>query len=307
MDTKYTKIIFQEWERNEIEFTTTVTMSKATEKDFNRLLTCINTTHQQLGKKTIYKLRLNDNLNKVDNFEIMLLVKMPKDIFVEVESSFGNVEMFDAVNDFKADISFANLHVENLLGSKNSIELKHGKLRAGNVNQLSLNVQFSQVNIDEAGLLILNTRFSTLKIDRAKSIELTSAHDNVSIRNSVDKIEGTAEFGTFKIGTLRYSCVFTKFSFSKITIDKILESFTNISFVSAHSTIDLNIPQDQSFAFDYSGSFTDFKDEKVRWNYATFEAGNNSLQISGFYGSHQNSGKSVKIRASFGSVSLFGR
>jgi hypothetical protein len=305
VDTKRTKVIFQEWERNEIEFTTTVTMRRATEKDFSRLLMCVNKTHQQLGKKTTYKLRLSDNLNKIDNFEITLLVQMPKDIFINIESSFGDVVMPDVFNDFNADISFGNLNAGNLFGSNNTITIKHGKLKIEQVNHLSLHAQFTQGNLNEVGMLKLNSRFNTIKIDRAKSIALTSAHDNISIKNNIDKIEGAMEFGTLKIGSLKYSCVFTKFSFSKITIDRVLESFTNISFLSSHSTIVLSIPQDQSFAFDYSGSFTKFKDENVRWNYATFEAGNNSLQMSGFYGNTRDSGKSVKITASFGSVSLF--
>jgi hypothetical protein len=140
---------------------------------------------------------------------------------------------------------------------------------------------------------------------KAKSIECTSAHDKISIQHNVDNIKGTMEYGTLKIGSLKHSCVFTKFSFSKITVDRVLETFTNINFSSAHSTISLNLPQDQSFAFDYSGSFTKFKDENVRWNHATFEAGNNSVQMSGYYGDRRDSGKSVKITASFGTVSLF--
>ena len=308
IDTKYAKVVFQEWERNEIEFTSTLKMKVVTEKDrkeFTRLLVSVDKTPNQLGRKVTY--RFNENLNKVKDFELTVLVKIPKDIFINITSSFGNVEISDVHNDFNANVSFGNLHIKNMLGGKNTINIKHGKLQIEKTNHLSLNVQFSQATINEISTLKLNSQFSTIKIDKAKSITLTSAHDNISIQNSIEKIEGAAEFGTFKIRSLKHSCVFTKFSFSKINIDEVLESFTHISFNSSHSTIVVNIPQDQSFALDYSGSFTTFKDEKARWNYVTFEAGGNSLQMSGFYGNHRDSGKKVKITASFGSVSLFGR
>jgi len=80
-----------------------------------------------------------------------------------------------------------------------------------------------------------------------------------------------------------------------------------INILSNQSHVVLNIPKDQSFEFDYSGRYTDFKDKNVKWNHATFEADNNSLKISGFYGNHHNLGRSVKIKANYGSVALFGR
>jgi hypothetical protein len=43
----------------------------------------------------------------------------------------------------------------------------------------------------------------------------------------------------------------------------------------------------------------------MRLNDATFEAGNNSLQMSGIYGKNYDSGKKVTIDARYGSVSLF--
>ena len=306
IDTRFTKIVFQEWERNEIEFTSTLKMKIITEKDvkaFAKLSPYLDKTSNQFGKKITYK--LNENLDNFKNYEITLLVKMPKEIFINITSSFGNIEMPDVSNDFNATVSFGDLHIKNLLGSKNTINLKHGKLGIGDVNFLSLDAQFATGKLNEVGELQLNSRFSKIEMVRAKSIECTSAHDKISIQHNVDNIKGTMEYGTLKIGSLKNLCVFTKFSFSNITIDKVLDSFTNIYFSSAHSTISLNLPQDQSFAFDYSGSFTKFKDEYVRWNYATYEASNNSVQISGFYGDHRDSGKSVKITASFGTVSLF--
>ena len=273
-------------------------------KDFAKLSPYLDKTSNQFGKKITYK--FNENLDKFKNYEITLLVKMPKDIFINITSSFGNIEMPDVSKDFNATISFGDLHIKNLLGSKNTINLKHGKLGIGDVNFLSLDAQFATVKLNEVDELQLNSKFSKIEMVKAKSIELTSAHDNyITIQNNIDKIKGSMEFGTLKIGSLKYSCVFTKFSFSNITVDRVLETFTNINFSSSHSTISLNLPKDQSFAFDYSGSFTKFKDENVRWNHATFEAGNNSVQMSGYYGDRRDSGKKIKITASFGTVSLF--
>jgi len=115
------------------------------------------------------------------------------------------------------------------------------------------------------------------------------------------------KYGTLNINSLTNSCVLRSFSHSTIIIDEVLPSFTNISFLSSYSNIKVNIPQDQSFNFDYSGKYTDFKDKSIKLNDATFEAGSNSILMTGIYGSQRNTGKTVKIDATFGSVSLFGK
>jgi len=305
INTHYTKVTFQEWDRNEIDFTTTVTLSRATEKEMEQLLNAISITTTQSGKKTKYKLSFSGNNLKVNSYEIELLVKIPSDIFLDIKSSFGNVELENALHNFNAEIDFGNLTVKKLFGSENTITVKQGKLKLRQADNLTLNIDFSKGELRDIGTLTLKSSFSTLTIDRANRVELSSSQDRITIVSHIDHIEGKMDFGTLKINSLMSSCVFKQFSFSKITIDEVLRSFTHITIISSQSTIVLNVPQDQSFAFDYSGSFTKFKDQNIKLNDATFKAESNSVQMSGIYGKNPDSGKKIKIEASFGSVSLF--
>jgi len=304
---KFTHISFVEWDKNEVCFTTTVSLKNGTENEMERLLKAINITINQTGKNISYKLTLSEE--KLKDFEINLLVNMPRDVFLKIENSFGNTEIGDMMNNFNATISFGDLMIEHLRGSDNNIELKHGNLKLEKAENLSFDVQFSEGKIKEVNTLKLNSRFNTIKIEKAKSVFLRpSAHDNISILNSVEKMEGEMEFGELKIKSLVHSCIFDKFSFSNIKINEVLKSFTTINFSSSkHSTLILNVPSSLSFAFDYAGSFTDFKEKNIKLNESTFEASGNSIEMSGIYGKDNPSGKSVKIRASFGSVSLFER
>ena len=313
VNTRFTDVVFQEWDKNEIEFNTTVTFKKATENDLENVLDDIKITNKQSGKKVSYTLTYNKSNTKGNDIsnklKISLLIKIPKDIFLNITSSFGNFELENVFNNFNAEITFGNLTVENFAGEKNTVNISHGNLKVGQANQLTLNVQFSdESTITEINTLKLKSDFSTIKMDKAKVIDVQSSHGNISILNSIDKIEGTMSFGTLKINTLKNSCIFTNFSFSNIKIHEVLPSFTHITVVSSHSTVVLNVPQNQSFAFDYSGSFTNFKDQNIKLNDATFKAANkNSVQMKGIYGKNPNPDKSVKIQASFGTVSLFGK
>ncbi|MCL2290259.1 MAG: hypothetical protein FWC34_06070 [Bacteroidetes bacterium] len=327
VNTNYTKITFEEWDKNEIDFTTTVTVKNATEKVMEQVLNGLNITTKQSGKKVSYSLTFNysndrNRQNTVEGLEINLLVKIPKDIFLEVTSRYGSVVLADAHNDFDVNIMYGNLNAGNLFGNNNKIDIRYGNLKIdnlfgnnkitlkyGNFNikhaeRLSFDVMYSTGNLNEVGTLNLDSKYCTIKLDKVKVFTLTSGYDKISIQNSVDNLKGEMRYGTFTMGSLKYSFIID-LSYSNVTIGEVLISFTNISIVSHHSNVRLNIPQNQSFAFDYSGRYTDFKDKNVKWNHTTFEAGNNSLQMSGFFGNNQNSGKSVKIRATYGSVALF--
>jgi hypothetical protein len=331
LNTRYSKVTFQEWDKNEVDLIATVKLKNATEKDMEELLKSFEINTNQSGRRISYSLSISWNNNgrnrNIDNnYEISLLVKIPKDIFIDIGSRYGNVELINAHNDFNAVISYGNLNVEkmhgnsnnieikygnfsleNSSGMKNKIDIKYGKFDIGVVNQLSLNIGYSKGNLNEVDLLKLNSKYCTVKFDKVKSLEMSSGYDKITIRKNVDKIEGEMKYGTFSIGALKTSCILSSFSYSKITIDEVLSSFTNISIEASYSHIYLSIPKDQSFVFDYSGRYTDFKDKNIRLNDATFEAEANSTVMRGIYGKNSDSGKKVKVQARYGSVSLFER
>jgi hypothetical protein len=258
--------------------------------------------------------------------EIILTIKAPKDIFYDINSRYGNIEMENVHHDFNAIIAYGNLKAEDMFGNKNNIEIKYGNLTMADLHgtrnqidikygkfkiykaeQLTMDVKYTQGEITEVGSLKLDSKYCTIKFGTVKSLAFTSGYDKVYIQDQIDKIEGEMRYGTLSISALKNTCILNGFAYSKLNIDEVFRSFTTISITASYSNIKLNIPQDQSFAIDYSGRYTDFKDEKTRWNHVTFEAGAQSLQMSGLYGTNQNSGKAVKIEARYGSVSLFGR
>jgi hypothetical protein len=331
VNTNYTKIVFQEWDKNEIDFTTTVTLNNGTEKDMEQLLEGVNISTNQFGKKVSYTLTFcysnNNKKNKNCNnsFEIILLVKIPKDIFLEIDSRYGNVDIVNVLNDFKADISYGNLNVEELSGNTNKINIKYGKLNIetlfGNnnqinlrygkfdirqVNNLCLNIDYSSGKIKEVGTLKLSSRYCTITMDNVKKVDFSSHYDKIFIENNVDKIEGTMRYGTLKINSLKYSCI-ADMDYSKLYIDEISKSFTEINITSRYTTLMLNLPQEQSFALDYYGRYSKFKDENIRLNEAMFSSKDNTVQMSGIYGKNSDTKKSVKIKANYGTVSLFER
>ena len=331
LNSSYAKVTFEEWDKNKVEFVATITLEKVTEKDMENVLKGIDITANQVGRKITYNLSYNNSSfksprYKVWSFEISLVVKIPKDIYLEIESSYGNVNITNVHNDFTSEIMYANLtvenfygnkntitnkygntHIENLAGNNNTIDVQYGNLKINHAHSLSLNLSYGKGNFKECGTVKLSSKYSTIKMNKINTLKLSSEGDIISIQNSADKIEGKMKYGNLTVNSLINSCVFTNFAYSNITIDEVLPSFTNISFLSSYSNIKFNIPQEQSFNFDYSGKYTDFKDKSIKLNDATFEAGSNSVLMTGFYGSQRNSGKTVKIEASFGSVSLFGK
>jgi len=330
VDTRYTKVTFEEWEKNEIDFTATVTLKQATEKEMEQVLNGLDITAKQFGKEVTYNLSFSSSFEKnrkniTEGLKIDLLIKIPKEIFLKVTSRYGNVEIANVYHDFYADITYGNLNGDNLYGLNNKINIKYGNLKMNNlsgsnniillkyakfnieqVNALSLDIKYSNGSLRKAGTLKLDAKYCTLNMEVVESFEFSSGYDKISIENSANHLKGDMKYGTLRIGSLKYSFN-VDLSYSKVNIDETLASFTKVNISSNQSTIVLNIPKNLSFEFDYSGKYTDFKDKDVRWNYATFEAGSSSLQVSGFHGNDHNSGRSVKIRANYGSVALFDR
>jgi len=331
--TCYSKVIISEWDKNEINLSTTVTLRKGTSDDFIRLLNYLTITSKQSSKGVSHYSALSycddRKMDKIkDEMEIVLEVKMPRSVFIELDTRYGNIEMETIYNDFNAIVSYGNLNAESLLGNNNNIEVKYGNITLnqllGNVNvidvkygkfnikqvknSLTLTSKYTQGTINDVALLKLDSKYCTIKLNSVKTLSLTSGYDKISVQKSMEKIEGDMKYGTLTIASLKTSCVLNPFSYSKITIEEVLSSFTHISITdAAYSNIFLSIPREESFAFDYSGRYTDFKDKNIRLNDATFNSDNYTTEMQGIYGKNNASGKKVKISARYGSVSLFER
>jgi len=331
VNTNYTKVVFQEWNKNEVDFTTTITLKRSTEKEMEKLLESLDLTQKQFGKRVSYNLSLSysgkkrGGCNLPDNYEINLLVKVPKDIFLDITTRYGNVELINAHHNFNANITYGNLLAESLLGSSNKIDIRYGNIdidnlhgnnnriniRYGNFNmrkvsQLFMEANYAKGNLYEVEKLKLDSKYCTIQFDKINILNLSSCYDKIYINKHIAEIEGTMKYGTLSIRSLGNSCVFKSFAYSKVNIDEVLESFTNITFISSYSNILLNIPKNQSFMFDYQGRYTKFKNDDIKLNDATFRAAESSfVQMKGLYGKNYNSGKTIKIEASYGSVSLF--
>jgi hypothetical protein len=331
INTRDVNIVVEESGNNEIVFITTITLNKSTKEDMDNLMNALQMSNKQSGKTITYDFNITwSGKEKTNNLhgltEVTLKIYAPKDVLYDFKTRYGNIEMENVHHDFNAAIAYGNLKVEDMFGNKNNIEIKYGNLTMEDLHgtrnlvdikygkfkiykaeHLTLDIKYSQGEIVDVGSLQLDSKYGTLKFGAVKSLYLTSGYDKIAIQNQIDKIEGEMRDGTLSINALKNSCIFSSFAYSKINIEEVLRSLTIISLMASYSNIVLNIPRDLSFAIDYSGRYTDFKDEKTRWNYVTFEAGAQSFQMSGFYGTDQNTDKSVKIEARYGSVSLFGK
>jgi len=334
LNTNYVKnITIEESDKNEVVFITTITLNNSSSEDFDNLMKAIKISNKQSGKTITYTFNIDRSgksktNNLAGNTEITLKIFAPKDVLCDITARYGNVKIENVYNDFRANITYGNLDVQDMLGNKNNIEMKYGNITLnqllGNVNvidikygkfnikqvknSLTLTSKYTQGTINDVASLKLDSKYCTIKLNSVKTLSLTSGYDKISVQKSMEKIEGDMKYGTLTIASLKSSCVLNPFSYSKITIEEVLSSFTHISITdAAYSNIFLSIPREESFAFDYSGRYTDFKDKNIRLNDATFNSDNYTTEMQGIYGKNNASGKKVKISARYGSVSLFER
>ncbi|MDR0206648.1 MAG: hypothetical protein LBI45_05270 [Bacteroidales bacterium] len=333
LNTNYVKnITIEESDSNEVVFITTITLNKSSKENFDNLMKAIKISNKQSGKTITYTFDIDwSGRSKTNNLtgitDITLKIFAPKDVLYDITARYGNVKVENVYNDFRANIAYGNLDAHDLLGNNNKIEIKYGNLTMedfrGSRNQvvikygkfkifkaehLGLDIKYSQGDIINAGMLRLDSKYCTVTLNTVKNLIFTSGYDKITIQKSIEKIEGDMKYGTLTLKSLKSSCVLNPFSYSKITIEEVLNSFTNIFITDAtHSNIFLNIPREESFAFDYSGRYTDFKDKNIRLNEATFSSDNYTTGMQGIYGKKLASDKKVKISARYGSVSLFER
>jgi len=345
INTDHVKIVVEESKDNEVCFITTITLNKSSKADMENLLNAIQISNNQSGNKISYNFRVDwSGKAKTNNLhgstEITLTIYAPKDIFYDIKARWGSVKMQNVHNDFNATVSYGSLTAEDLFGNKNYIKVNYGSLKMEDLNgtqnhvvvnygnykiykagNLTLDVNYSNGELSDGGSINLSSGYSNLKFGTVKSLAFSSAYDVISIQNQIFDLKGEMKYGTLNIKSLGNSCSLTSFSYSKITFSEGLKTFSTIQISASNSEMNLNIPVDQSFAFDFSGRYTNYKDnnlkitdgvyfkEKKLWKLDEmfYEYNSRTIKMSGNYGKNHNSGKSVKLETRYGTVSLFER
>ena len=285
LSNQYGKIIVNTWDSHEVKVDVQVKAQAEDDDDAQKLLDGVHIQDNKTGDLVSFKTEIEHSNgswkiwnwggnNKKHKLQIDYTVYMPVKTDLNIEDSYGSIQLPDLEGKVKLNSSYGSVSAQNLSNPANEIEGSYGSLKLGNINGAHLDFSYGSADIAECNNLKADLSYGSFKLG---------------------KLTGTAEFDISYVGGFK--------------IDEISNSFKKLNVDASYSSVGLGIAGSNSFNFDITTSYGGFRygDDRVTITSKTPPDGSRHESTTKNYKGHFGKGNTesqINIHTSYGSVNI---
>jgi hypothetical protein len=284
LSNQYGKITVNTWDRHEVKVDVQIMAQAKDDDDAQKLLDGVQINDSKNGDLVSFKTEIQNNngswkiwnwgSNKQHKLQIDYTVYMPAKTDLNIEDSYGSIELPNLDGRIKLSTSYGSASIQNLSNPSNDLEGSYGSLKAGSVNGGRLNFSYGSVDMDEC---------NNLKADLS--------------------------YGSFKLGKLKGAGDFDLSYEGGFKIDELENSFKRLNVNTSYSGLTLGIAGNNNFDFDITTNYGGFNydDSKITFTSKTPPDGSSHIGTSRNYKGHFGKGNGdvkVTVHTSYGGVNF---
>jgi len=256
IDNKYGNIEIEGWDEDRLSVEMSVSVNhKDRDKAYNLMdrieatvlegANFINITSTIRQKRSSFFNDLLDDLkdelkfevNKAD-VDIDYVVKLPKEVKIDVTNNFGDVFIDNCIGYLNADVNHGTLRLNSLLAGAD-IKLKYAKLNVRELPDAELIMNNSEAYITNGADLILESSSSELEIESINNLQFVGSRDKARI-GTISSISGNVKYTSIQIRDLEESMNLTM-QLGDLRCDKIDGQESKIRIEQRSSDVDINM------------------------------------------------------------------
>jgi hypothetical protein len=284
LSNQYGKISVNTWDRHEVKVDVQIKAQAENDDEAQKLLNGVQINDSKSGDQVTFRTEIdrgsggfklwNFGNSKKHKVEINYTVYMPAKTDLNVEDSYGGIELPDLGGVVKINSSYGSVSVQNLSNPANIIEGSYGSLKAGNINGAKVDFSYGSADIDQC-----------------------------------NSIKADLSYGSFKLGKLTGTGEFDISYVSGFKIDELAPSLKKLDVNSSYSGVGVGVSVGNNFNFDITTTYGgfDYNDGKVTFTSKTPPDGSKHMgptrNYKGYFG-RDGSGGIVNIRTSYGGVNF---
>jgi hypothetical protein len=282
LNNQFGKITVNTWDRHEVKVDVQIKASAENDDEAQKLLDGVKINDSKDGDLVSFKTEIERNNGswkiwggkKNHKIEINYTVYMPAKTDLDVEQSYGAIQLPDLGGRVKISSSYGSVSAQNLSGSSNQIDVSYGSLKGGSINGAHLDCSYGSADVDECRDIKADLSYGSFKLG---------------------KLTGTAEFDLAYVGGFK--------------IEEMANSFRKLNINSSYSSVGLGIPGNNNFDFDVTTTYGGFNynDDKVTITSKTPPDGSKHMGPTRNYKGHfgkEGSEAQIKINADYGGVNF---
>jgi hypothetical protein len=314
---KYGKIKINTWEKDSVVFDIKIKVEDKKLSKLEKLISeidfdFINSQHFIIARTKVGENR--SSLEKeVQNFKESVLqsdgktdidftVWMPITNQLKVENKFGDIYIDDYLGDVEIILSNGNLKSHDFEG-KTDLKLSFGDATVNKMKAGSLDCNYSEIYIKEAGKLQIVSKSSDFEITEIKELNAESRRDKFRIQ-LIDVLDAQGSFTNYRIAEITDNLKL-KTEYGDLDIERVAPDFKSVYIESKSADINLYFNEKSEFCFDitHTKSQTNFCRKMDIKMEDVLDEKEKKIQLTGNFG---NGAKTTKlfITASGGGINI---
>ena len=163
IDGMFTDIIVNEWDKQQISFNVLIEVKSDSQKMAEERINSINVRFELTGNgvnaETVFE-KTKGNFN--GSTSIRLIVKVPSDVRMRLETKYGDITVGDVLKEFDAEVKYGNAVVTK--ADYLNAEVGYGELTMKEIKRAVIDNDYSDVRVESVGELDIENSYADAKI-----------------------------------------------------------------------------------------------------------------------------------------------
>ena len=263
MDGRYSDFIITTWDQPQIDIKVKITVKSDKEKTVQQLMDIISVELTQECNTVTAKTVFNNKINKSFNASVSIkyYVKVPKDVLMDLDTSYGDITIDEAREELKVNIKYGDFKADSLqidAITKNYIEVIYGNINIDYVNHIAMRLTYGDSKINTCDYIDGLLRYSKIFITNLDNCMLDLKYSDARIEKANKISMGNAAYSDIKVRDLTNRITANNLKYSDLTVTMSTLS-PQVTIDSQYSDVVLYIDESASFDYKLDSSYGDIK------------------------------------------------
>lgn len=313
LQNKYGSINVKDWDNNAVTIDVVITVENSKKETAETSLELINVEFSQVGNviKAITTIDekygrsgtksfiFNNNRISVD-----YTVYMPRNLKVDISQKYGDVFINELSGEVSVDVRYGNLTANKIARGNtkplSSVSLAYSKGTIAEANWLNLDLKYSEIKVDQSQAMVIVSKYSKINAERVSSIVANSKYDRYTL-GTLNNLVITSSYTNISVETLNKK-IEIESRYGGVKINTIPSGFGKIIVNGSYTNVTLGIEPTASYQLEGNVAYGKINFPSV--GSVNRIASNTVTTISGYVGTHEQSGSEVNINIRYGNVNL---
>lgn len=236
------------------------------------------------------------------NYKINYNVKMPKTNTVDLDNDYGSIYLDNLDGSADINCDYGKITIGELNNTVNLINLDYcSSSSIEYMNQGSLNVDYSKIEVDKSKKVRVNSDYSTVKFDLVNEVTFNCDYGAITV-NEGNFISGNSDYASVKVGTVLKN-LNVETDYGAISISRLARGFESVRIDSEYAGVRIGIEEGATFDFEIDLQYAGFS--RNNENIDMYKKISKSFKkyYKGKYGKGLSTG-TVTISSQYGGVSF---